>query len=114
VATNFAPFIDADGLPDRAKAKPLTQAGWRCLTEVYTPEQPGITPEKRHAYAQHYTYDAIKDLPADHRDHGLFEPGEGWYETQPIIGLYRGFTMSDYPTVRNYRNWSGWSSESVL
>lgn len=92
VATNFAPYTHHDGSPYPAKAKPLVDAGWACLTECYLGESPGSTPEAMDFFATHL----------------------GWVETQPIIGIYGGKTWSDYPTRNNYRNWSVWDAGSVL
>ena len=97
VVTNFAPFTTPDGLPDPAKARPLVEAGWACLTECYLPENQNLTPEAQDFYARAHL---------------------GWSETQPVLGLYEGFghryTLDDYPTRNQYRNWSVWDSGEVL
>lgn len=93
VVTNFAPFVNADGTPAPAKAKPLVDAGWACLTECYLGEAPNSTPENQDFYATTHL---------------------GWSETQPVIGIYGGKTWSDYPTRDNYRNWSVWDAGEVL
>lgn len=93
VVTNFAPFVDEQGYPDPAKAKPLVDAGWACLTEAYLGENPNATPENCDFYARSFL---------------------GWTETQPVIGIYAGKTFDDYPTRNNYRNWSVWDAGEVL
>jgi hypothetical protein len=93
VVTNFAPFVDVNGYPDPAKSKPLVDAGWACLTEAYLGEAPNATPENLDFYARAHL---------------------GWTETQPVLGIYGGKTLADYPTRGNYRNWSCWDAGEVL
>lgn len=93
VCTNFAAFVDQDGLPDPSKSQPLVDAGWACMTECYLSEAPNATPENTDFYARSHL---------------------GWTETQPVLGLYGGKTWSDYPTRDNYRNWSVWDAGEVL
>lgn len=93
VVTNFAPFVDVNGYPVPAKAAPLVEAGWKCLTECYLGEAPNSTPENQDYYAR---------------------ANLGWPATQPVIGIYGGKTFDDYPTRGNYRNWSVWDAGEVL
>lgn len=93
VITNFAPFVDASGLPAPEKAAPLVAADWACLTECYLGEAPNSTPENQDWYAKTHL---------------------GWDETQPVIGIYGGASWDDYPTRDNYRNWSVWDAGEVL
>lgn len=93
VVTNFAPFVHANGLPYPEKARPLIDAGWFCLTECYLAENANSTPERTDFYAK---------------------ANLGWSETQPVLGIYGGKTLDDYPTRNNYRNWSVWDAASVL
>lgn len=93
VVTNFAPFVDVNGYPDPSKSKPLVDAGWACLTEAYLGEAPLATPENLDYYARAHL---------------------GWTETQPVLGIYGGKTLDDYPTRDNYRNWSVWDAGEVL
>lgn len=93
VVTNFAPFTNAQGLPDPSKSKPLVDAGWACLTEAYLGEAPNSTPENLDWYAKTHL---------------------GWTETQPVIGIYGGVGFDSYPTRDQYRNWSVWDAGEVL
>jgi hypothetical protein len=93
VVTNFAPFVDENGLPDRSKSQPLVDAGYACLTECYLSEAPLATPENTDFYARAHL---------------------GWSATQPVLGLYGGKTFDDYPTRDNYHNWSVWDAGEVL
>lgn len=92
VVTNFAAFVHDDGTPWPEKAQPLIDAGWKCLTECYLPENPNASPDRM-----------------DFRATQL-----GWRESQPVLGLYGGFTLADYPTRDKYRNWSVWSASGAL
>lgn len=94
VATNFAPFTHHDGSPYPEKSRPLVEAGWACLTECYDmPFTPApLRPAERAGFAKHL----------------------GWNVTQPILGLYGGDTLGDYPTRDDYRNWSVWAAEYVI
>lgn len=93
VVTNFAPFVTEAGLPDRSKSQPLVDAGYACLTECYLSEAPLATPENTDFYARAHL---------------------GWAATQPVLGVYGGKTLADYPTRDNYQNWSVWDAGEVL
>lgn len=93
VVTNFAPFVRDDGTPWPEKAKPLIDDGWACLTECYLSEAPNSTPENTDFYA-------TRNL--------------GWPETQPVLGVYGGKTLDDYPTRDRYRNWSAYNAGAAL
>lgn len=106
VVTNFAPFVHRDGSPWPEKAKPLVEAGWACLTECYDLDgDPKMWIPARHEFAQHFTHTRNPDV---------FSQGKGWYETQPVIGLYDGRTWSDFPQFDRFRNGSVWSAEYVI
>ncbi len=109
VATNFAPFVHADGTPWPEKAKPLIDVGWHLLTECYVPEQgPSASPERRAAYARHFTHEYAPKVLA---------PGTGWYATEPIVELIDGYTLADYPKLEEIAvtgGWSVWAAEYVL
>lgn len=93
VVTNFAPFVTETGLPDRSKSQPLIDAGYACLTECYLAENQNATPENTDWYARVHL---------------------GWASTQPVLGVYGGKTLADYPTRNNYANWSVWDAGEVL
>lgn len=106
VITNFAPFVDPNGVPTHEKARPLVENGWACITECYDMSgDPKEWIDRRHAFAQHFTHES-----APH----IFSQGKGWYETQPAIGLYGGLTWADFPQFPNYRNGSVWAAEYVI
>lgn len=93
VVTNFAPFVHSDGSPDPAKAQPLLNDGWACLTECYDiGGDPATWPERRDFFA-----------------HKI-----GWPETQPVLGLYGGRTWESFPTWKNYRGVSVWAAEYII
>lgn len=93
VVTNNAPFVHHDGTPWPEKVAPLVAAGWSCLTEAYDLDgDPTQWIERRDFFAKQC----------------------GWQETQPVIGLYGGRTLADFPTRNQYRNWSAWAAEYVL
>jgi hypothetical protein len=103
--TNFAPFITyvkENGQwvsrPWPEKAKPLIDAGWRCMPEAYDMPggDPSTWPGRRAFYASHL----------------------GWDVTQPGLGLYgppnAASSLDDYPTRHEYPNWWVWSAENIL
>jgi hypothetical protein len=92
VVTNFAPFTRPDGRPDAEAARPLVDAGWRCLVECDLPANPRATPERL-------------DWEARLR---------GWGYGQPVIYLYGGKTLADYGDMTRWPGWAAWSAEYVL
>jgi hypothetical protein len=105
VATNWAPFVHGDGTPAPEYAKPLVEASWHCLPYVYPSEHAGITPERQQFYAQHFTHNGSPTI---------IDSGYGWYETEPVLGCYGGYTLDDFPTRDEYVGWSVWAAEYVL
>lgn len=96
VVTNFGPFVKwvlENGVwvsrPAPEKSRPLIDAGWHCLTECYTAESPNSTPDRTNFYAT---------------------VNLGWPKTQPVLGIYGGKTLNDFPTRDNYQNWSVWDA----
>jgi hypothetical protein len=97
VATNFAPFTHHDGSPFPEKARPLVEAGWKCLTECYDMNgDPANWIERRAFFASHL----------------------GWHQTQPILGIYDppggAGSLDAFPTRDEYRNWSVWAAENLI
>lgn len=93
VVTNFAAFVNEGGYPARDISQPLVDAGWACMTECYLGEAPNATPENTDYYARAHL---------------------GWAATQPVLGVYGGKTLADYPTRDAYRNWSVWDAGEIL
>lgn len=86
IVTNFgSPLSDARGQYHPEKAKPLVDAGWRCLTECYISDNSNATPDNQDYIARKL----------------------GWPSSQPVFGTY-GSTSLDY-----YKPWFGWSGWSV-
>jgi len=90
IVTNFGGLIvkTADGVTDlhasRARAQPLVDAGFECLTEVYRSENPNATPEGM-------DFIATRQL--------------GFPRSAPVFGVYGGKTVDDYST---WHSWPGW------
>ena len=86
IVTNFAPFVTWDEekqqwVDDPAKAKPLIDAGFKCLTEAYLGDNPNATPDR-----------------LNFRGTRL-----GWKKTAPVFGVWN---YSDY---EQWENWPGCS-----
>lgn len=64
---------------------------WEAAQKLYVPGDWGTLPERRGFYATHL----------------------GWHDTQPILGLYNGYTLEDYPTRHKFRNWSIWDAGAI-
>lgn len=86
VATSWAPFQGPTNLPAPALAAPLIRAGWYVMPYVYPAENPGDTVAGKLAYAKHYTHERAPDD---------LDPGEGWYDPEPVLGLYQGKEIDD-------------------
>lgn len=85
IVTNFGtPLSDAQGKYHPEKAKPLIDAGFRCLTEAYMADNPQATPDRLDFTA--------KQL--------------GWPSSQPVFGVYGEKKLSAYS---EWFDWSGWS-----
>ena len=107
VVTNFAPFVHSrtdvpeederyKGKPWPEKARPLVDAGWRCLTEAYDLSgDPAQWPARRAFYASHL----------------------GWTITQPVLGIYPSAggagSVDAFPTRNQYPNWSVWDAGHI-
>lgn len=87
VVTNFG------GLETAALAKPLIDANFACIPEIWI-KTDGVPPEQRVYYATHVL---------------------GWKTAQPMAGLgENGATMADYPTITNFPGHCIFSGESIL
>jgi hypothetical protein len=82
VITNFTPLTDAQGVPLPQKAKPLIDAGFRCLTEAYLGDNPNARPDRLAFTASQL----------------------GWPMAQPMFGIYN-------KPLADYVGWmqGGWS-----
>lgn len=109
VATSYAPFQGPMNAPEAELAKPLIDAGWHLIPYVYPAETAGDSIPRKAFYADHYTHEARPDL---------FDPGEGWYHIEPVLGCYSGehgsFAVDDFPERDQCIGWSVWAAEFVL
>lgn len=109
VATSYAPFQGPTNAPMAELAKPLIDDGWHLLPYVYPAEEPGASIPGKAFYATHYTHEARPDL---------FDPGEGWYHIEPVLGAYSGphgsYTVKSFPERDECVGWSVWAAEYVL
>lgn len=109
VATSYSPFQGPTHGPEAELAKPLIDDGWHLIPYVYPAENAGDNIASKAQYAQHFTHEARPDL---------LDPGEGWYNVEPVLGCYSGahgsFTVDDFPLREECIGWSVWAAEYVL
>lgn len=101
IATNFGGLIvkDPTGVTiieaSKARAKPLVDAGFHCLTEAYLPDSASLSPER-------LEYIAHAQL------------GFPLATIQPIFGVYGGVSLADYSAWIHLPAWSVWTMESLV
>jgi hypothetical protein len=103
IVTNHGGLIvkHPDGTTDiptsRALAKPLVDAGFSCLNEVYLRNDAGVptgrTPESMH-------HIATTQL--------------GFPSSQPVFGVFGGATFTDYLQWTDWPGWSVYIAEAVV
>lgn len=92
IVTNFAGLVDpASGMDDPARAKPIIDAGFECLTEAYLGDNPNATPDR-----------------LDYRAARL-----GWRRSAPVFGVWNA-PMRSYERWLEWPGWSVYLAEHVL
>jgi len=109
IITNFGGLIVKDANEDllvggetnvpasRARAAPLVDAGFECLTEVYIRDDAGNPTGKT---AESMDFIAREQL--------------GFARSQPVFGIFGGATLPDYAQWFGWPGWSVYPIEAVL
>lgn len=87
-------------VPHAPYASTLIKRGWYCLPYVYPAETPTHTVAGALQYARNFTHERAPTVLAE---------GEGWYDVEPVLGVYGGKTLES----PEFAGWRATASVSI-